>query len=228
MPETDRQAAADLRVTELIERGRDREAAALAATMPDRPKPVPGGATMEVLHQLDLLGPPLEGVAAGIRPDQLDRPTPCAQFTVGGVLEHMVGGATVFAAAFRGDAPPAPTAPDLGDPLEAFGPAMRELMAAIRSPGALERSVATPTGDSSGADFAQFVVLDGLVHGYDLASATDQAYMPDPELVALVTAFAEQALTGLRDGETFKDAVEAPADATPIERLACLTGRTIR
>ena len=83
-------------------------------------------------------------------------------------------------------------------------------------------------GDAPGADFAQFVVLDGLVHGYDLAAGTGQPYTPDPELVAVVTAFAAQALTGLRDGETFKDAVEPPADATPIEQLACLTGRTVR
>ena len=31
---------------------------------------------------------------------------------------------------------------------------------------------------------------------------------------------------GLRDGQTFKAAVEAPADATPIQRLAAYTGRT--
>jgi hypothetical protein len=31
----------------------------------------------------------------------------------------------------------------------------------------------------------------------------------------------------LRDGDTFKDAVTPPADATPIERLAALTGRDV-
>jgi uncharacterized protein (TIGR03086 family) len=237
MPDTDPLASAQRRVTELIARGRDREAAALATDLgaglqspsrPDHPtrhtRP-PEGAPMDVLRELDLLGPALGGAAAGIRPDQLDNPTPCAQFTVRGVLEHMVTGATAFAAAFRGVAP---AEPDLTDPLAAFGPAMGELMAAIQSPGALERSIATPMGDAPGADFARFVVLDGLVHGYDLATATGQEYTPDAELVADVTAFAAQALTGLRDGETFKDAVEPPPDATPIEALACLTGRTVR
>ena len=47
-------------------------------------------------------------------------------------------------------------------------------MGAIRSPGALDRTVAAPFGDTPGEAFARFVVLDGLVHGWDLATATGQ------------------------------------------------------
>jgi uncharacterized protein (TIGR03086 family) len=75
--------------------------------------------------------------------------------------------------------------------------------------------------------FARFVVLDGLVHGWDLAAATGQPYDPPAALVADVTAFAQGTLDGLRDGETFGPATEPPADATPIERLAAYTGRTV-
>ena len=50
---------------------------------------------MDPLTQLEQLGPHLGGVVAGITPDQLDNPTPCDDFTVRGVLEHMIGGATV-------------------------------------------------------------------------------------------------------------------------------------
>ena len=57
---------------------------------------------MDPLTQLEQLGPHLGGVVAGIRPDQLDAPTPCDDFTVRGVLDHMIGGAAVFAAAYRG------------------------------------------------------------------------------------------------------------------------------
>ena len=233
MPETWPRDAVEQRVTELIGLGRDREAAILATTRRRDPRPEPvttqavttQGDIMDVLRQLDLLGPTLGGVAAGITPDQLDAPTPCARFTVRGVLEHMVSGATVFAAAFRGEEAPEP---DLSDPLASFGPAMGNLMDAIHAAGALERTVPTPGGDARGEDFAQFVVLDGLVHGYDLATATGQAYDPEPELVEIVTRFAEQALAGLRDGETFKEPTNPPADSTPIEGLAALTGRTVR
>ncbi len=179
---------------------------------------------MDVLAQLDELGTLLSGVVGGIRPDQLNAPTPCAAFSVGGVLEHMIGGATAFAAAFRGTAPaPAGTA----DVLAGFGPALGALGEAIAAPGALERTIAAPFGEVPGETFARFVVLDGLVHGWDLAIATGQGYAPSDVLVAEVYAFAEGALPGLRDGDTFAAATEAPRSATGIERLAALTGRTV-
>jgi uncharacterized protein (TIGR03086 family) len=76
--------------------------------------------------------------------------------------------------------------------------------------------------------FARLVVFDGLVHGWDLATATGQKYAPSDQLVAAVTQFASGVLDPLRDGDTFAAAVPPPADATPIERLAALTGRHVR
>ncbi len=177
---------------------------------------------MDPLTQLQQLGPHLGGVVAAITPDQLDERTPCADFTVRGVLEHMIGGATAFAAAFRGATP---AEPDLSDPLGTFHGVLGDLVDAISSPGALDRTVAAPFGDVPGETFARFVVLDGLVHGWDMAVATGQAYDPPAELVAAADAFAHGALDPLRDGQTFADAVEPASDATPIERLAAYTGR---
>lgn len=180
---------------------------------------------MDVLAQLDELGPLLGGVVGGIGPDDLDEPTPCAQFAVRGVLEHMISGATTFAAAFRG-IEPAPTAP-VGDVLAGFGPALTELASAIGTAGALDQTITAPFGEVSGETFARFVVLDGLVHGWDLAIATGQGYHPSSALVAEAHAFAEGALDGLRDGDTFAGANAAPRSATAIERLAAYTGRTV-
>ena len=177
---------------------------------------------MDPLTQLEQLGPHLGGVVAGIRPDQLDGPTPCDDYTVRGVLEHMVGGATAFAAAYRGTTP---AEPDLHDPLGSFGEVLGDLVAAVSAPGALDQTVQAPFGAVPGETFARFVVLDGLVHGWDMATATGQAYDPPAGLVAAVDAFARQALDALRDGQTFAAAVEPDADATPIERLVAYTGR---
>ncbi len=177
---------------------------------------------MEPLTQLEQLDPHLGGVVASITADQLDHPTPCADFAVRGVLEHMIGGATAFAAAFRGETP---AEPDLSDPLGGLGPALTDLFAAISAPGALDRTIAAPFGEVSGDTFARFVVLDGIVHGWDMAVATGQDYNPPDELVAAVDAFARQALDPLRDGQTFGAEVEPASDATPIERLAAYTGR---
>jgi uncharacterized protein (TIGR03086 family) len=178
---------------------------------------------MDPIAQLDQLGPQLGGVVAGISPAQLDNPTPCDELTVRGVLEHMIGGATVFAAAYRGQEP---ADPDLSDPLGSFGGVLGDLVAAITAPGALDQQVQAPFGEVPGETFARFIVLDGLVHGWDMATATGQAYDPPEDLVEAVDAFAHQAVDPLRDGgQTFADAVEPRPDASPIERLANYTGR---
>jgi uncharacterized protein (TIGR03086 family) len=213
--DTNRQASTASEVTKLIELGRDREAAELATR----------GGTMDPRDQLAEVGPLLAGVVSGIAPEQLDAATPCDQFTVRGVLEHMIGGATLFTAAYNGETP---QEPDTSDPLSAFGPALTGLAEAINRPGALDQTLDTPFGPTPGDAFARYVALDGIVHGWDLATATGQSYEPDPSLVAELDDYAHQMLDPLRDGDTFTGAVEPPADATPIERLAAYTGRTVR
>ena len=118
------------------------------------------------------------------------------------------------------------TASDFADPIAAVQAALGDLAASIAAPGALDRTIQGPFGEADGESFARFVVLDGLVHGWDLATATGQNYDPPTELVAAVTEFAEQSLDRLRDDQTFKVAVVPAAEATPIERLAAYTGRT--
>lgn len=209
-------SAGAARITKLVELGRDREAADLATQ--------PQGEPVDALTQLDELGPLLGGVVGGISPDQLDNPTPCGEFTVRGVLEHMIGGATMFAAAFRGEEP---GVPDTSDVLASFGPTLGSLAEAMHSAGALDRTVNAPFGAVPGDTFARFVVLDGLVHGWDMATATGQAYAPSDALVGAVTEFASNAIPPLRDGVTFGAEVEPSPDATPIERLVALTGRQL-
>jgi uncharacterized protein (TIGR03086 family) len=206
-------------VTELIQAGRDREAAEQGAAG----RTTRDGGSMDPITQLELLGPHLGGVVTGITPGQLGNPTPCADFTVRGVLEHMVAGATASAAAYRGEQ--SPVEPELADPLRSFGQVLGDLVAAITAPGALDRTIQAPFGELAGDAFARFVVLDGLVHGWDLATATGQPYEPPGELVAAAFACARETIDPLRDGDTFAAAIEPAAGASPIERLANYTGR---
>ncbi len=213
----------DDELTRLIRHGRDREAVVLA--LHEHPLPT-RGAPMDPRDQMDTIMPLLDGVAAPLTPDQLDAPTPCAAFTVRGVLEHMIGGATLFTAAFRGEEPPG-SVPG-GDPIAEFPKAMAALRDAIRSDGALGRTIDAPFGRVPGEVFARFVAMDGLVHGWDIATATGQAYDPPDALVEEVDGFARQAIAdGMRDGDTFAAPVEPPAGATAMERLAAFTGRTV-
>jgi len=214
----------DDELTRLIQQGREREAAVLASHyLP----PSNEGAPMDPRDQLDTIFPLLSALVAPLDKAQLDAPTPCATFTVRNVLEHMIGGATMFAAAFRGEAPAEPTAGT--DVIGAFPVAMEGLQQAVRSPGALDRTINAPFGQVPGDAFARFVALDGLVHGWDIATATGQSYNPPADVVVEVDAFARQAITDdMRDGDTFAAPVEPPAGATPLEQVVAFTGRSVQ
>lgn len=184
---------------------------------------------MEPNEQLTLIIPMLKEVAGGISEDQLDNDTPCTEFTVEGVLDHMTSLATGFAPMFRGEDPGSATAPpsDAGI-IDSFTHAMDGLLAAVQSPGALERTIQTPGGQMPGAMFARLVALDGLVHGWDLATGTSQDWTPPEDLVAEVDEFARGAISSeWRDGGAFGPEQTAGTSASSMQQLAAFTGRHV-
>lgn len=186
---------------------------------------------MEPCDQLAVIIPSLEALVDRLEPADLGKSTPCATFTVQGVLDHMIGGATSFVPAFRGERPTevasASTAPR-EVPSDGFREAMDRLLEAVYSPGAMERTISAPFGDVPGSVFARFVAFDGLIHGYDIASSTGLAYDPPADVVAAVDAFAREALgPGMRDGDTFALETAAPEGASMLEKLVAFSGRTL-
>ena len=208
-------------ITDLIVLGRDREAVAAATRTNNQGGPVDG------VQQLDEIIPLIEAVVEQIRPDQLDNPTACANFTVTGVLEHMIGGATHFSPAFRGEAAGS-VAPLEGELTDRWRRAMAELLSSLHSPGAQDRTVTAPFGEVPVSAFARYTAFDGLVHGWDLSRATGLPYEPPDGLVAEVDAFARQFVQpAMRDGDTFAAETVAPPEATPLERIVAFSGRQI-
>ena len=124
MTDGDQHDARTESITDLIVLGRDREAVAAATRTSNQGGPVDG------VQQLDEIIPLIEAVVEQIRPDQLDNPTACAKFTVTGVLEHMIGGATHFAPEFRARARAARSRPLEGTLTERWSQAMAELLSA--------------------------------------------------------------------------------------------------
>lgn len=179
-------------------------------------------------EQLATLLPMLTHIVGHIRPDQFDLPTPCSNFTVRDVVDHMIGGAETFAPAFRGTASTLQSTDAGTHPSARFRAAMAELLDAVQSPGAMTRTVEAPFGTVSGEVFARFVAFDGLIHGWDMATSTGQAYDPPSDVVGQVTAFAHQALVPeMRDGETFAEATTAPQGSGELARLVAFSGRTV-
>ena len=185
---------------------------------------------MGPIEQLAIILPKVSGVVDRIAVDQLGNETPCSEFDVHDIIDHMVVLGGAFAHLFRGEQPPAAEAPPVYGrvPAAEFRAAMDDLLDAVRSEGAMERMLDTPIGRMDGETFARVVAFDGLVHGWDLAAATGQVYDIDATVVAAVDGFARQAINDdLRDAGMFEAATAAPADASRLEALAAFSGRAV-
>jgi uncharacterized protein (TIGR03086 family) len=173
-------------------------------------------------------------VITSLADDQLDAPTPCPDAVVGHLVDHLGVFAVRFRAAARKEAggPTSPPPPPSGSNLEAgwrerLSRDLVDLADAWSDPRAWE-GLTYAGGIEMPAEVVGVVALDELiVHGWDLAVATGQAYeVPTPEIdaaIGFVTAFEAP-----RDGRLFGPIVPAADDAPPLDRLLSLTGRDPR
>jgi uncharacterized protein (TIGR03086 family) len=165
----------------------------------------------------------------GVTDDRLEAPTPCADTTVGALLSHLLGLAEAFRAAAAKE--PDPGAPPVVQP--APDPQWRTLLpqrldalvAAWRDPAAREGMTSAGGVEMPAAAIA-VVALDELVlHGWDLARATGQAYAVDPEIVQACLGFVEAAARPEGVPGLFGPPVPVPGDAPVLDRLVGLSGR---
>jgi uncharacterized protein (TIGR03086 family) len=186
---------------------------------------------MEPVDQLDAVVPPLGNLVKGVRTDQLDSPTPCADFVVRDLLAHFIGNVDQLVSAFHGqpiqDLTPRPGV--LGDdPGAAYDTVLQDFRAVVREPGAMDRviSLPPPFDDVPASVLVRFIAFDFMIHSWDLAMATGQQYSPPDELVEEADAFARQLIVPeLRAPGVFGPEVNPPAGASPFERLVAFSGR---
>jgi uncharacterized protein (TIGR03086 family) len=190
-------------------------------------------ATMQPSAYTDDVIRDLGALISGTRPEQMSDQTPCAKWTVHDLINHVVGGGHMFAAAFRGESLPgmddaSGAMPDLlGDePAGAFDETIADYRDAIARPGVADRMVTLPFGTMPGQVAMDIAAVDLLIHCWDLARATGQTFRPSPEFVDAAEAFAHVSIPPeARDGDAFAAQVPAPRGASALERLIAFTGR---
>lgn len=170
---------------------------------------------------VDLLTSALDqtaGILANVGEDQLDGPTPCDDWTVGRLIDHIVSGPDKFARMMRGEQPDFSVAdPQVG--------ADREERFRV-SGAALLRLWGEQDGQGGGASDWQLAEL--AVHTWDLATATGQPTDElDPEVAQHGLNFMQQNLTDDNRTGAFHAARPAPADADPYAQIAAFAGRTV-
>lgn len=177
-----------------------------------------------------------EQVVATVRDEQWIQPTPCTDWTVRDLVDHLVGGNRLFAGILRGE--PSPSPADLrggqgvdylgDDPVAAYRDAADALLAAFRAPGVLERTFAVPIGPVPGVVALHLRLVEALVHGWDLARATGRPVRFPDDLAEQELAFTRGRLTDLPPGRSpFAPPQPVAADAPAIDRLVALLGRQV-
>lgn len=187
------------------------------------------------------LHPATEAVSrlvAGVRDDHLGGTTPCPDYSVAALLDHLMGLCVAFTCAARKEPMPASDGESQpgGATAEHLDPAWRdrlperlqELATAWDDPVAWDGE-ATAGGVTMPAAAMGLVALDEVaVHGWDLARATGQAYRLDEATTAAVLAFTAESATpenaALRAG-IFGPVVEVAADAAALDRALGFAGR---
>jgi uncharacterized protein (TIGR03086 family) len=184
---------------------------------------------MEPLAAFDRAAAAASSVVDGIADDQFDLATSCGEWDVRGVLNHIVIGNMIAEAIVAGVAHPSRSVDHLGaDPKATLGESLAGARAALSEPGLLERTVTTPLGEVPGATMVRMMVVELLVHGWDLASATGQSTDLDPEVaeeaaIMMRTRLGDRSRTAM----PFRDPQPVPGAATAADRLAAYLGRSV-
>lgn len=165
-------------------------------------------------------------VIANITDDDLTKPTPCADYDVRALLDHLLHVVVEFQKlAVKQDADFSHT-PNYPDWRAQFPAETAKLVDAWGRPGADEGiagNMQMPAQTVGG-----LALLDLTIHASDLAQATGQRFEPDPEVFAEVSNLVEQMGPTAIEWKVFKAPVAAPADASPMQRLLARTGRDPR
>jgi len=168
-------------------------------------------------------------IVLGVRPEHLLLPTPCRDWDVRLLLNHIIGGNYTFAEIAAGGRPdPSGTMDDhtLPDPGTNYIASADAVMAAWAKPGAMERRVHMSFGDIPASAAVSIHFLDIVVHGWDLARATGQDTTIDPDLAEEALDISEGLLSPeLRDTGVFGPEVKLSDDHPLHDRLVAFMGR---
>ena len=175
----------------------------------------------------------LRALLLGVDDGELTAPTPCPDWTVAALLDHLMGLSVAFtqAARKRVDAPgtsgppPEPSAQHLSRHWRSRLPVLlEELATAWKDPAAW-----TGTSEAGGvtmpaAALGHVAMNEVIMHSWDLARATGQEYATDPRILEILIEFLAQ---GPAEGTPglFGPIVPTDTEAELLDQALALAGR---
>jgi uncharacterized protein (TIGR03086 family) len=163
---------------------------------------------------LDQLAGLLDDVPSGALAD----PTPCPQWSVQVLVDHIVAAPSRFARMARGEAVDWSETPSVGrDPAAQFRSHAEDLLRAVAD-------AAVPGGPVS----VDWQCAELAVHTWDLATAIGRPTADlDAEVAERGLAFMRASLTEDNRGPAFGPEQPAPEGADPYQRIAAFAGRSV-
>jgi uncharacterized protein (TIGR03086 family) len=165
----------------------------------------------------------LQNVLHPIANDDLAKQTPCREFDITGLTDHLMNSIIVIGGAAGAELPER-------DPTDSVE---RQVVAAARPAldawhrRGLDGTVAFGENEAPARTMAGILSLEFLVHAWDYAMAMGRtANVPD-SLADYVMGLAQGVITPQgRTTAGFDDPVEVPGDAGALDRLVAFTGRS--
>jgi uncharacterized protein (TIGR03086 family) len=170
-------------------------------------------------------------LVTGVTDDQLTARTPCPDYSVADLVDHIRVLSFAFTeSARKGDVP---AGEGRGDSSrlesgwrEQIPRQLAELAETWRDPAAYDGMTMAGPIEMPGAAAALVALDEVVVHGWDLARSTGQHFEVDHAAAAACLSFVESfEAPADDDGGLFGPPVSVPADAAVVDRLIGATGR---
>lgn len=165
-----------------------------------------------------------------IADNQWHSPTPCTEWDVHALVNHVVGELRWIPPLLAGR-----TIAEVGDqlagdlldnePKRAWAAASQQAIEASLQPGAMERTVHLSSGDHRAGAYISEVATDAVIHTWDLARSIGADDRLDGRLVEFAQATLQPQVEKWRAAGAFAAAVVVPPGADRQSRFLALVGR---
>ncbi|KAB7845019.1 TIGR03086 family metal-binding protein [Streptomyces mobaraensis] len=167
-----------------------------------------------------------------VRPRQWSAPTPCSEWTVRDLVNHLTAEQLWVPRLLAGA-----SVEDVGDELDGdvlgddppavWDAAAEAAVAAFGARGALQRTVRLSYGETAVEDYCAEMTADAVVHAWDLARAIGAPERPPEPLVAAAGRVFGSYGDDMSPTGLFAAPVPAPPDADDWTRLLARLGRAV-
>ncbi|HET6533511.1 MAG TPA: TIGR03086 family metal-binding protein [Actinoplanes sp.] len=175
----------------------------------------------------------LRALLLGVADEDLTAPTPCPAWTVGDLLDHLIGLSWAFSQAAKkltdapgtASAPPEPSAANLPPHWRSRTPVLlEELATAWKDPAAWTGTAQAGGVTMPAADLGLVAMNEIVMHSWDLAQATGQEFAADPRILDALIEFLSR---GPADGTPgmFGPQMEIDDEAALLDQALGLAGR---